>query len=662
MRSFSRLIFVSAAAALAACGGAGGSPQALPPSGLTPANLVSAGADGSIEITGTIVSLWAGGFTAQGGAGVGYIHVYVNSSTAVVGPALFSGEKVDVIGIGTVSTSIAASKVTQLAASVAPSSASTFGATVSSVNSPTDYTVNGGGTTGYYHVYANAATVYTGGIKPLAGAYVEVTGTGSTGTSVTAAVITAYAAAPGTVTYTGTVVSPTSYGFTLDVDAADPAVPIVTNSLTVVGGGVLTAGAVARVTGTGSESTAIVAVQIAASSASPAPSAPTPAPIPMTHVLTGAYLGTPLGPTAIPWSTAAPFLTWAQTGPENANAISAAGIKTQFYIDANRLQTNDALYTSTESNFAHACDGTRVTDVYVWNGTPITQYVPDLTNTQYQQVFANRVAQVASEGHFDAMFEDDAGPLSGFAAENPFSPGLPCNYTDAAWLAAGQALNQASPVPIFFNGLNEVNGHSTSLSVGLLSSPNTIAGNYEGCYADGGTPKIGGWLWQTIENTELAVAALHKTFGCMLKDTTTASSALDGRMYAYASFLLTYDPNTSLLWEFYTTPSGFDVQPETQLVALDPKTPAPSDVSALASPGGAYAREYGACYIAGTYAGPCAAAVNPSSSSSVPFPLPQYAHTLVISGSGVLDGGSIATSGPAPPLYLPPLGAAIVFP
>jgi hypothetical protein len=60
--------------------------------------------------------------------------------------------------------------------------------------------------------------------------------------------------------------------------------------------------------------------------------------------------------------------------------------------------------------------------------------------------------------------------------------------------------------------------------------------------------------------------------------------------------------------------------------------------------------------------GSCAVVVNSDTASPHPFPYPQYTHTLVLSGNGVLDGGAAATNGPPPPVNLPASEAAIVFP
>jgi len=54
--------------------------------------------------------------------------------------------------------------------------------------------------------------------------------------------------------------------------------------------------------------------------------------------------------------------------------------------------------------------------------------------------------------------------------------------------------------------------------------------------------------------------------------------------------------------------------------------------------------------------------VNPDTQFSHTFPFPQYTHTLVLSGSGTIDGGTMSTNGAAPPTTLGPSQAAIVFP
>jgi hypothetical protein len=91
--------------------------------------------------------------------------------------------------------------------------------------------------------------------------------------------------------------------------------------------------------------------------------------------------------------------------------------------------------------------------------------------------------------------------------------------------------------------------------------------------------------------------------------------------------------------------------------------PEPTSILNLIAFTGVFAREYRACYIQGKLVGKCAAVVN-SQHSGTPrsFPWPRkYRHTLVLTGGGVLDGGTIATNGPPPPASLDGEQAVIVF-
>lgn len=610
----------------------------------------------------------ANGFTIDGGSSIGHLHVFLTSTTTITGPAPAVGLSASVSGTGSYSTSITAVTVnTQSgAASPAPSPSGIPAQTGKvSVGGPIvalfsgGMTINAGTNVGLIHIFTNAATTIAGG-TPKAGIYAQATGTGSLSTSITATFVALYSAAPPSVVTTGTALAATAYGFTATLGST--AAPVVMNGATIVGGAPLTTGAQIKITGLGSTGEAILAQQIVVSTPSPSPGAsstPTPGPITQKHLITADYLGAPYGTTAIAWSAAAPYLTWAQTSTSVANAVHAAGIKTQFYADPNRTQSGvgDPLYTADETTFAHDCSGNRVTDTY--SGS-ITQYVMDPSSPSTQALFANYVSQVSSSAHFDAIYEDDAGPLSE-EVYTPFSA-MPCNYTDASWIATENALNQTSSVPILFNGLDALNGQGVSLSTGLLASSNTMGGNYEDCYSDNSTLKMNGWLWQTIENTELAVNAQNKAFQCQLRNGSAASGQTDARIYGLASFLLTYNPATDIFWEEFATTSGLHVEPESQLVPLDPLTPAPASISSLQVAGGTYGRQYAHCYYAGAFVGPCAVVVNPDGQLSHAFPFPQYGHTLVLSGGGIIDGGTVSTSGPAPPLNLAPNEAAIVFP
>jgi hypothetical protein len=271
-----------------------------------------------------------------------------------------------------------------------------------------------------------------------------------------------------------------------------------------------------------------------------------------------------------------------------------------------------------------------------------------------QALWESAVNADALLGHYDAVFEDDADDVLGVTA-------LPCGYTADSWLTASQVETASLGNPVIYNGLSILGpGYGVSDSINLNSV--SIGGMMEGCYAQpGSSPKPGGTVWQTIENTELIMAQQNKLFFCYANDTAASSSSINVRLYAYASFLLTYNLGSSVLWEYFGSPSGFHVQPESTLVAAAPVTATPPTIASLRTSSGLYAREYSACYIAGTLVGACAAVVNPDQWSSHAFPYTKYHHTLTLSGGGLLDAGSVSVRGTKPPTALAPLSAAIAF-
>ncbi len=274
--------------------------------------------------------------------------------------------------------------------------------------------------------------------------------------------------------------------------------------------------------------------------------------------------------------------------------------------------------------------------------------------TLWKQTVANVGAQ------FDAIYDDTADNLAGATT-------LPCNYTAAAWTAASNSLNGSLGSPIMYNGLGNLNNtggvYSISNAIGL--NPTTIGGMMEGCYSNqsNAIAKPKATVWQLEENSELQMAQQQKQFICRGLNLTPASSAVDLRTYMTASFLMTYDLQTSVLSEKFPTASNFDEEPESQLVATNPVVPTPGDISGLQVSSKVYGREYGACYISGVSVGSCAVVVNADSSTHAhPFPYAlKYQHTLSLTGGGILDGGTATALGPPPSATIPGNDAVIAF-
>lgn len=367
------------------------------------------------------------------------------------------------------------------------------------------------------------------------------------------------------------------------------------------------------------------------------------------HILTGDYLGSPYGSSRFNWSTYARWLSWAEVSNQDANGVASAGIRTLMYTNPNRQQPGDPMYTSDESTFAHDCSGSRISNR--WNAN---MNLMNPLSVALRGLWDSVVSNAMSQGHFDAIFSDDADDVYGTTA-------LPCRYNPGGWLAATNAQQLSLGRPVIYNGLGILSaGYGVSDAIGLNIS--AIGGMMEGCYSQPGPrPKPQGAVWRTIENTELIMAAQNKLFLCYANNVRPAASAVDDRIYTYASFLLTYNIRSSLLWEYFLSPSKFHVQPETALVATAPLLPAPRDISGLQRSSGVYAREYAACYVFGSAVGPCAAVVNPDTYNSRAFPFTKYHHTLYLTGGGALDGGTVSTRGYAPPSVLGPLGSAIAF-
>jgi hypothetical protein len=119
-------------------------------------------------------------------------------------------------------------------------------------------------------------------------------------------------------------------------------------------------------------------------------------------------------------------------------------------------------------------------------------------------------------------------------------------------------------------------------------------------------------------------------------------------MYELTSFLLTYDPAYAMMQECFTsTPSNFEVMPETQFVPELPTGTAAASVYTYQIAGtNLFARQFQACYYKAALVGSCAIIVNPTSGTYV-IPSAMYNAYLTrisLAGAGVLDGGTLSFS------------------
>lgn len=281
------------------------------------------------------------------------------------------------------------------------------------------------------------------------------------------------------------------------------------------------------------------------------------------------------------------------------------------------------------------------------------------------------------------IFHDNSDEIYGLSAQ-------PCTWkgqNDWATVTLGDynAANVQGK-PVILNTLALITAYSvppaddTIANVTIpLQSANVAGGMYEG-WVWGNQNQSGystltgkGSSWQSQEDTQIAVVKMNKIFNALAngpfttyENTNGAGSAngVAARMYVYASLLLTYDPKLTLWGEEVTnTTSGWMQFPEEGFVAMYPVVPTANIKSILdlqRGTNGPYAREYLGCYYRGSYLGACAVVVNPST-SIVAISLPAYQHSMVLTGSDIIDGGTATFAGPAV-TSLPAKSAAILLP
>lgn len=373
-----------------------------------------------------------------------------------------------------------------------------------------------------------------------------------------------------------------------------------------------------------------------------------------THVMTADWVGFEKAP-KYPPAQYAPYLSWDETSQQYARGFAAAGVKTMFYSNPNRQFQNGPLYSNDEATFAHDCKGSRIMS------TQANTYLMNPDSKNLGLAWIKLAHSVESQAHYDAFFEDDANDVNYVTA-------LPCWYQPPNWLAFSMKLTgwlKWKGYPVVYNGL-AMFGPGLTISPTIALNAVTLGGMIEDCYIRPGTSNYqpASQVWKTVENTAIVMAQQKKLLYCYADNwqfSDDSATALTLRQYALASFLLTYDPGTSILWEAFPTRSGFRVNPETAVVPTQPVLPQPLTIDGLLTLTGVYGREYKACYVGGKLVGKCAAVVNPDPFHSYLFPFATYRHTLVLRGSGILDGGKIATNGAAPPATMAPLAAYVVF-
>jgi hypothetical protein len=252
---------------------------------------------------------------------------------------------------------------------------------------------------------------------------------------------------------------------------------------------------------------------------------------------------------------------------------------------------------------------------------------------------------LAKSPSLNFFFSDDSGSTlhgpDGSAATGMFygfnAPGVEVT-TDAAWIAGESALFSAAPRQLILNGGD---GFGPAYDGAFLKNPNVAGANHEGCFNSAsynGRVSDKGGAWQGQANGLLADLPFHKYSFCMMNGAPTPAA----RLYALASWWLTYDPDYSVAAPIAPAADGNAVFPEFDIVPSRPRTSAGSSISQLAR-GGVYIREFALCYQAGVPLGPCAAVVNPSATvRSIPPLGIRYSRALVLGAASSASGGRAA--------------------
>ena len=269
------------------------------------------------NLTGTIAAVSGTTINVNGGTGCGYVNVTYGSTTQINynGHTLSAGTPISVWGSGSCATSFTATTLslgTLIVATPAPSSTSApaVAGAISSVSSPTQFTIQGGPGCGYVNVnYTSSTQVALNGYTLKAGTYANVWGSGSCATSFTASSIslgTTIASSPSSTPTPASTSTPTPVSTSAPAVAGTIYATNGATQLTIQGGAgcgyvnvnygsstqislngyTMSSGTYAKVWGSGNCATSFSATAISlgtgtATSATPAP-ATTPTPTPTT--------------------------------------------------------------------------------------------------------------------------------------------------------------------------------------------------------------------------------------------------------------------------------------------------------------------------------------------------------------------------------------------
>lgn len=321
------------------------------------------------------------------------------------------------------------------------------------------------------------------------------------------------------------------------------------------------------------------------------------------------------------------------------------------------------LVAGDERAFIHDASGARI---HRFND-PYYQYqeVFNLTSPVAWRAYAAQTAEILRHSPLLDGFEaDDSGsPFTGTDGRpgsnlyGGFNASGVEIRSDEDYIAGVSAMLKAAGKPLMING-GDPRGTGPAYNGRFLELPFVMSEQQEGCFNN-----AGGYLYtdrndkfRREENALLAVMSHAKDAVCF----PTGDTAPPHRLYAYAAWLLTYDPRYSIYLMAVKQSDGDALYPETQLVPLAPRA-TPRSIDDLRN-GSVYVREFGTCAIASQPIGPCAAVVNPSERQAADIPRLSggYAKHVVLDPQSLYHGGRVRSE-PGAPAVLAPQSAAILL-
>jgi len=320
------------------------------------------------------------------------------------------------------------------------------------------------------------------------------------------------------------------------------------------------------------------------------------------------------------------------------------------------------LVAGDERAFIHDASGARV---HKFND-PYFQYqeVFNVTSPVARRAYALQVAEILRASPLLDGFEaDDSGsPFTGTDGRlgsnlyGGFSATGVEIRSDEEYFAGASAMLAAAGKPLMING-GDPRGTGPAYNGRFLDLPYVMSEQQEGCFNNAGNYLYSerNDKFRREENALLSVMSHSKSAVCF----PTGDTSPPHRLYAYAAWLLTYDPRYSIYLMAVKQSDGDALYPETELVPLAPRA-TPNAIDDLRA-GSLYVREFGACAIAGRQAGSCAAVVNPTERAvALPRFAVAYAHHIALDPQSLYHGGRVRVE-PGAPDALGPETAAILM-